>query len=177
MTIALSVVLCVSSSIISALRAHIPPAIRLIVQITIIATMVIITDQFLQAWAFELSRQLSIFVGLIVTNCLVLGRAEVFAMHNPVGPSALDALSNSLGYGLILLIVGTIREILGQGTWFGLTVLPTIAQGGWFEPLGLMSLAPSAYFIIGLLVWAIRSRWKHLVEPTQFKIDAEEKQS
>lgn len=172
MTAALTVVLCFSSAIISSIRAHIPPSIRLIVQIVIIATMVIITDQFLQAYAFELSRQLSVFVGLIVTNCLVLGRAEVFAMHNKVGPSIFDALSNSLGYGLILIIIGTIREVLGQGTWLGMTVLPTTAQGGWFEPMGLMNLAPSAYFIIGFLVWAIRTRWKQLAEPPRFKATA-----
>ncbi len=177
MSVALTLVLCSSNALISAIREHIPNSIRLIVQITIIATMVIITDQFLRAYAFELSRQLSIFVGLIVTNCLVLGRAEVFAMHNRVGPSIVDALSNSFGYGLILLIVGTIREVLGQGTWLGWTVLPTVSQGGWFEPLGLMSHAPSAYFIIGLVVWTIRSHWQHLAEPTRFKIKSMEKQS
>ena len=177
MAAALTLVLCSSNAVISAIRDHIPNAIRLIVQITIIATMVIITDQFLQAFAFELSRQLSIFVGLIVTNCLVLGRAEVFAMHHPVGPSVVDGLQNSLGYGLILLVVGTIREFLGQGTWLGWAVLPTVAEGGWFEPLGLMSLAPSAYIIIGLLVWAIRSNWKQLAEPVQFKFKSSEKQS
>ncbi len=176
MFVALTVVLCASNALISLIREHIPNSIRLIVQITIIATMVIITDQFLQAYAFELSRQLSIFVGLIVTNCLVLGRAEVFAMHNRVGPSVIDALSNSLGYGLILLIVGTVREVLGQGTWLGWTVLRTVSQGGWFEPLGLMSQAPSAYFLIGFIVWAIRSHWQHLAEPTRFLIKTSEKQ-
>jgi Na+-transporting NADH:ubiquinone oxidoreductase subunit D len=164
MSVALTVVLCLSSGIISAIRRHIPDVIRLIVQITIIASLVIVADEFLKAYAFETSRQLSIFVGLIVTNCLVLGRAEAFAMRNPVLPSVLDGLGNGLGYSLILIVVGSIRELLGKGTLLGFTVLPTTADGGWFEPLGLMALAPSAFFIIGLLIWAIRTRWSTQVE-------------
>ena len=170
MSIALTVVLVFSSGIISAIRNHIPNVIRLIVQITIIASLVIVADEFLQAFAFEISRQLSIFVGLIVTNCLVLGRAEAFAMRNPVLPSMLDGLGNGLGYSLILIVVGSIRELLGKGTLLGYTVLPTTADGGWFEPLGLMALAPSAFIIIGLLIWAIRTRWTMQVEPQSFAL-------
>ena len=170
MSIALTVVLVCSSGIISAIRHHIPDVIRLIVQITIIASLVIVADEFLQAFAFETSRQLSIFVGLIVTNCLVLGRAEAFAMRNPVLPSMLDGLGNGLGYSLILVVVGSIRELLGAGTLLGYTVLPTTADGGWFEPLGLMALAPSAFFIIGLVIWAIRTRWTKQVEVTPFTL-------
>jgi Na+-transporting NADH:ubiquinone oxidoreductase subunit D len=171
MSLALTGVLCASGVVISLIRKHIPPSIRLIVQITIIASMVIVIDEFLQAFAFEISQRLSIFVGLIVTNCLVLGRAEAFAMRNPVLPSFLDGLGNGLGYSMILLIVGTIREFFGAGTLFGYSVVNTVADGGWFQPLGLMQLAPSAFFIIGLLVWSIRSLRPNQVEPSEFKIE------
>ena len=167
---ALTFVLCFSSALISLIRHHIPTVIRLIVQITIIASLVIVIDGFLQAFVFDISRQISIFVGLIVTNCLVLGRAEAFAMHNPVGPSVLDGLGNGLGYALILTIVGSIRELLGAGTLLGYTILLPEAEGGWFQPLGLMQLAPSAFFIIGLLVWAIRARWTGQVAVSKFRL-------
>ncbi|MCR9087597.1 MAG: NADH:ubiquinone reductase (Na(+)-transporting) subunit D [Rhodobacteraceae bacterium] len=170
MSAALTVVLCLSSGIISLIRHHIPPVIRLIVQIIIIASLVIVIDEFLRAFAFEISRQLSIFVGLIVTNCLVLGRAESFAMHNPPLPAVLDGLGNGLGYSAVLILVGTIRELLGAGTLLGYPMLPLAAEGGWFEPLGLMQLAPSAFFIIGFLIWAIRTRWAAQVEPPKFAL-------
>ncbi|MEN0000174.1 MAG: NADH:ubiquinone reductase (Na(+)-transporting) subunit D [Pseudomonadota bacterium] len=174
MSLALTAVICCSNVIISAIRMHIPPSVRLIVQITIIASLVVVTDQVLQAYAFELSRQLSIFVGLIVTNCLVLGRAEAFAMRNPVGPSFVDGLANALGYSLILLLVGTVREIFGRGTWLGIEIFPLAAEGGWFEPVGLMTLAPSAYFVIGFLIWAIRSRRVDLVERSPYGVGKKE---
>jgi Na+-transporting NADH:ubiquinone oxidoreductase subunit D len=164
------VVLCLASASISLIRNHIPNVIRLIVQIIIIASLVIVIDEFLQAFAFEISRQLSIFVGLIVTNCLVLGRAEAFAMRNPVWPSVLDGLGNGLGYSLILIIVGSIRELLGAGTLLGYIILKSRSDGGWFEPLGLMQLAPSAFFIIGLLIWAIRTHWIEQVDTPKFVI-------
>lgn len=170
LSLALTVVLVLSSGIISLIRHHIPNVIRLIVQIIIIASLVIVIDEFIQAFAFEISRQLSIFVGLIVTNCLVLGRAEAFAMRNPVLPSMLDGLGNGLGYSLILIIVGSIRELLGAGTLLGYTVLVPASEGGWFEPLGLMQLAPSAFFIIGLLIWVIRTRWTDQVETPKFAL-------
>lgn len=170
MCAALTVVLVASAVIISAIRRHIPPAIRLIVQITIIASLVIVIDEFLQAFAYQVSQRLSIFVGLIVTNCIVLGRAEAFAMRNPPLPTAFDALGNGLGYSLILLIVATIREFFGAGTLFGRAVVVTQAEGGWFQPIGLMQLAPSAFFIIGLLIWVIRSVWTAQIEAPEHRI-------
>jgi Na+-transporting NADH:ubiquinone oxidoreductase subunit D len=170
MSAALTAVLILSSGIISLLRRHIPDVIRLIVQITIIASLVIVIDELMRAVAFELSRALSIFVGLIVTNCLVLGRAEAFAMRNPVGPSVLDALGNGLGYSAVLIVVGSIRELLGHGTLLGYAVLPTLEAGGWFEPLRLMQLAPSAFFIIGLLIWAIRAWRPSQVEAPKYRL-------
>ncbi len=170
MSVALTTVLCLSSAVISLLRHHIPHVIRLIVQITIIAALVIVIDEMMQAFAYELSRTLSVFVGLIVTNCLVLGRAEAFAMRNPVGPSVLDALGNGLGYSLILLVVGSIRELLGQGSVLGVVILRPTDDGGWFQPLGLMQLAPAAFIIIGLLVWAVRSVRPEQTEPAQHRV-------
>ncbi len=170
MSVALTVVLCLSSFTISLLRRHIPTSIRLIVQITIIASLVIVIDEILQAYAFELSRRLSIFVGLIVTNCIVLGRAEGFAMRNPPLPSFLDGLGNGLGYSLVLLIVGTLREFFGAGTLMGYAVMPTVAEGGWFQPLGLMQLAPAAFFIIGFLVWGIRSLLRKQAETPEYEL-------
>ena len=177
MCAALTVVLSVSNATISLIRRHIPPSIRLIVQITIIASLVIVADQFLKAYAFEMSQRLSIFVGLIVTNCLVLGRAESFAMRNPVWPSFLDGLGNGLGYSLVLLIVGTVRELFGAGTLLGVTVLPKVEDGGWFQPLGLMLLAPSAFFIIGLLVWIVRSWRTDQVETSPYTIRSQARAS
>lgn len=174
MSLALTMVLVASAGVISLIRHHIPPAIRLIVQITIIASMVIVIDEVLRAYAFEISQRLSIFVGLIVTNCLVLGRAEAFAMRNPVLPSMLDGLGNGLGYSLILLIVGAIREFFGAGTLFGKAVVTTVADGGWFQPLGLMQLAPSAFFIIGLLIWVIRSLRPEQNEAPEYELKAQE---
>lgn len=170
MSAALTIVLIFSSAVISLIRNHIPSTIRLIVQITIIASLVIVADQFLQAYAFDMSQRLSIFVGLIVTNCLVLGRAEAFAMHNPVGPSLLDALGNGLGYSFILILIGTIRELVGAGTLLGYVVLPTIENGGWYQPLQLMALAPSAFFILGFLVWTIRALRPEQAEEPDFQL-------
>lgn len=157
MSAALTVVLTLSSGIISLIRNHIPRSIRLIVQITIIASLVIVVDQLLQAYMFAMSKRLSVFVGLIVTNCIVLGRAEGFAMKNPPGVSLLDGFGNGIGYTLILVAMGIVRELLGAGTLMGVIILPVVADGGWFTPLGLMALPPSAFFLLGLLVWAIRA--------------------
>lgn len=170
MCAALTAVLVAGSGVISLLRHHIPTSIRLILQITIIASLVIVADLFLQAFLFPVSQRLSIFVSLIVTNCIVLGRAEAFAMSNPPLPSMLDALGNGAGYSLILLVVAFLRELIGQGTLFGRTVLPATADGGWYEPLGFMLLAPSAFFILGLLIWAIRSWETAQIEPDEFPI-------
>lgn len=170
MSAALTCVLVLSSTTVSLIRHHIPPVIRLIVQIVIISSLVVVVDELLQAFMFEVSRQLSIFVGLIVTNCLVLGRAEAFASRNPVWPSMLDALGNGFGYSLVIVIVGTIRELLGSGTLLGYAILPTRGAGGWFHPLELMQLAPSGFFIIGLLVWAIRSLRTEQVEVPEHRL-------
>lgn len=159
MALAVTFVVASSNLSVSLIRNQIPSSIRIIVQITIIATLVIIVDQFLKAYAFSISKQLSVFVGLIITNCIVLGRAEAFAMKNPPGMSILDGIGNGLGYSLVLLIVAFFRELLGAGKLLGITVLPTINDGGWYQPNGLMLLPPSAFFIIGLLIWALRT-WK-----------------
>lgn len=153
MCLALTFVLCGSSVIISAARNYIPDSTRLIIQITIIASLVIVVDLILQAYLFEISQQLTVFISLIVTNCLVLARAESYAMHQRVWPSLLDALGNSAGYSLLLLLVALPRELLGLGTVYGKPVLISIESGGWFEPLDVMLRAPTAFFIIGLLVW------------------------
>lgn len=170
MSIALTIVAVAASFVVSLIRNHVPGLVRLIVQLTIIASMVIVVDQFLKAYAYELSQRLSIFVGLIITNCVVLARAEGFAMRNPPLPSALDALGNGLGYSLILMVVGAIREFFGAGTLFGNAVVTTVAAGGWFQPLGLMLLAPSAFFIIAMLIWALRTWKPEQVEEAEFRL-------
>jgi Na+-transporting NADH:ubiquinone oxidoreductase subunit D len=159
MALAVIFVVAGSNFSVSLLRRQIPGSIRIIVEITIIATLVIIVDQFLKAYAFGVSKQLSVFVGLIITNCIVLGRAEAFAMKNPPGLSFLDGIGNGLGYSLVLLIVAFFRELFGAGKLLGFTLLPTINDGGWYLPNGLMLLPPSAFFIIGLLIWALRT-WR-----------------
>ncbi len=157
MSAAVTAVLVGSNAAISALRRQVPRSVRLIVEITIIATLVIVVDQVLQAFVWEVSRQLSVFVGLIVTNCIVLGRAESFAMHRGIGASALDGLGNGLGYSLILVGVGSVRELLGSGSIFGVPLLPLAEDGGWFQPVALMLRSPSAFFLIGLFVWGVRA--------------------
>jgi len=159
MCFALVTVLAFSNLSVSLIRQHVPTNIRIIVQMTIIASLVIVVDQFLKAYAYELSKQLSVFVGLIITNCIVLGRAEAYAMKNGPVMSFFDGIGNGLGYSLILIAVGTCRELFGSGTLLGYQILPLVSQGGWFTPVGMMLLPPSAFFIIGLIIWAIRS-WK-----------------
>jgi len=160
MCLALTLVTAFSSVSVSMIRTHVPTNIRIIVQMTIIASLVILTDELLKAFAFELSKQLSVFVGLIITNCIVLGRAEAYAMKNGPYMSFLDGIGNGLGYSLILIIVGVVRELFGSGSLMGVQILPLASEGGWFEPVGLMLLPPSAFFIIGLLIWGVRT-WKH----------------
>lgn len=159
MSLAVTFVIACSNVSVSLIRQHIPGNIRIIVQMTIIATLVIIVDQFLKAYAFSISKQLSVFVGLIITNCIVLGRAEAFAIKNPPGLSLLDGIGNGLGYSIVLIIVAFFRELLGAGKLLGVTLLPNITEGGWYQTNGLMLLPPSAFFIIGLLIWALRT-WK-----------------
>ena len=159
MSIAVIAVLTLSNLFISLLRNLIPGSIRIIVQLTIIASLVIITDQVLQAYAFEQAKKLSVFVGLIITNCIVMGRAEAFAMQNGPGLSMIDGLGNGVGYSVILMITAFFREFLGAGKVWGVEVLPKTTEGGWYETNGLMVLSPGAFFIIGLLIWALRV-WK-----------------
>ena len=159
MSAAVVAVMMSSNFFVSALRNQIPTSIRIIVQLTIIASLVIMVDQILKAYLFELSKQLTVFVGLIITNCIIMGRAEAYAMQNPPGLSLIDGLGNGLGYGLILMLTAFVRELFGSGSVFGTTVLPLASEGGWYTPNGLMVLSPAAFFIIGFLIWALRS-WK-----------------
>ncbi|MCY4604862.1 MAG: NADH:ubiquinone reductase (Na(+)-transporting) subunit D [Gemmatimonadetes bacterium] len=159
MCLAVIFVLCCSNMAVSLIRNFIPANIRIIVQMTIIASLVIIVDQFLRAYAFDISKQLSVFVGLIITNCIIMGRAEAFASQNGPGLSFLDGLGNALGYSVILLVVGVLRELFGSGSLFGAQMFALAAEGGWYAPNGLMLLPPSAFFIIGLFIWALRS-WR-----------------
>ncbi len=156
MSIAVTLVTAFSNLFISIIRNHIPNNVRIIVQMTIIASLVIVVDQILRAYSYEISKQLSVFVGLIITNCIVMGRAEAYAMKAPPLPSFLDGIGNGLGYSMILIIVGFLRELLGSGTIFGFTVLRTVQDGGWYQPNGLFLLPPVAFFIIGLLIWVLR---------------------
>ncbi len=172
MCLALISVLAFSNVSISLIRHHIPNSVRIIVQMTIIATGVIVVDEFLQAFAPEASRVLSVFVGLIVTNCIVLGRAEAFATQNGVFDSFMDAIGNGLGYSLVLVAVGTIRELFGSGTLLGFEILQLVQNGGWFAPLKIMLLPPSAFFIIGFLIWLLRSwKTKQVEQPDFDKIE------
>ena len=157
MCLAVIAVLCGSNTAVSAIRHQIPSSIRIIVQMTVIASLVIVVDQFIKAYAFDLSKSLSVFVGLIITNCIIMGRAEAFAMKNPPGLSFLDGLGNGLGYSFILLTVAAVRELFGTGKLFGYTLLPSAYEGGWYVPNGMLLLPPSAFFIIGLLIWALHS--------------------
>ena len=168
--VALTSVAAFSGAAISSIRKLIPNNIRIIVQMTIIASLVIVVDQVLTAFAYETSKQLSVFVGLIITNCIVLGRAEAFAMHNKPFVSFLDGLGNGLGYSLVLLIVATLRELIGAGTLFGYPVLTLASDGGWYIPNGLMLLPPSAFFIIGLMIWVIREWKREQIEKREFRI-------
>lgn len=164
MSIALTAVVALSNFSVSLLRNHIPQSIRIIVQLTIIASLVIVTDQVLKAYVFEVSKQLSVFVGLIITNCIVMGRAEAFAMQNPPKEAFIDGIGNGLGYSVILLGVGFFRELLGTGNVFGVEILPLASNGGWYQPNGLMVLSPAAFFLIGIAIWIMRTMRPELVE-------------
>lgn len=170
MSVALTTVLSLSNASISMIRRQVPGSIRIIVQMTIISSLVIVVDQVLKAYYYDISKVLSVFVGLIITNCIVLGRAEAYAMKNPVGMSFLDGLGNGFGYSFVLMTVAFFRELLGSGSLFGYPVLPLVTAGGWYQANGLMLLPPSAFFIIGLMIWAVRA-WKPAqVEQPEFRI-------
>lgn len=164
MALALTAVTAFSNLFISLIRNHIPNSVRIIVQMTIIASLVIVVDQFLQAYAYNVSKQLSVFVGLIITNCIVMGRAEAYAMKSPPMMSFMDGIGNGLGYGAMLLTVGFFRELLGSGSLFGFQILQKISDGGWYQPNGLLLLPPSAFFLIGLVIWTLRTYKPEQVE-------------
>jgi Na+-transporting NADH:ubiquinone oxidoreductase subunit D len=157
MGIGVTLVTALANLAVSLVRSRTPNSIRIIVQLSIIASLVIVFDQVLKATLYELSLELSVFVGLIITNCIVMGRAEGYAMSNPPYRSLLDGIGNGLGYALVLLLVAFARELLGAGKVFGFTVLPLAGDGGWYVPNGLMLLAPSALFIVALLIWLLRT--------------------
>ena len=166
MSVAVLAVLTLSNLFVSLLRNQIPTNIRIIVQLTIIASLVIVTDQILKAYVYEISKQLSVFVGLIITNCIIMGRAEAYAMQNPPMQSVLDGIGNALGYSLILMLTAFLRELFGSGSLFGITLMPLVTEGGWYNPNALMLLSPAAFFMIGLFIWILRT-WK----PDQMEAD------
>lgn len=170
MCLALTSVTAFSNLSISLIRNHVPSSIRIIVQMTIIASLVIVVDQVLKAYAFETSKKLAVFVGLIITNCIVMGRAEAYAMKNTPWNSFLDGIGNGLGYSLILIIVATVRELFGSGSLLGYQILSPVSDGGWYMPNGLMLLAPSAFIIIGLTIWVIRALYPEQVENPDFEM-------
>lgn len=157
MTLAVTFVLVFSNLFISVIRNQIPGNIRIIIEMTIIASLVIIADQFLKAYVFEVSKQLSVYVGLIITNCIIMGRAEAFALKNSPFPSILDGVGNGLGYGVILITIGFVRELFGSGKLLGYTIFTTTNDGGWYMPNGLLLLPPSAFFLIGLFIWVLNT--------------------
>ena len=165
MSLALTTVTAFSNMFISIIRNHIPSSVRIIIQMTIIDSLVIVVDQVLKAYSYEISKQLSVFVGLIITNCIVMGRAEAYAMKSPPFMSFLDGLGNGIGYSMVLIIIGTITELFGFGTLLGFEILPLVQDGGWYQGNGLLILPFSSFFLIGGLIWAIRTIRPAQVEP------------
>jgi Na+-transporting NADH:ubiquinone oxidoreductase subunit D len=170
MSIALTLVTGFSNLFIAMIRAQIPASIRMIVQMVIIASLVIVVDQVLKAFAYSLAKQLSVFVGLIITNCIVMGRAEAFAMQNPPWISFLDGIGNGLGYSVVLIALGIVRELFGAGTLFGIEILSLVKNGGWYVPNGMLLLPPSAFFLIGLFIWAVRVWKREQIEKPAFRM-------
>ncbi|MGR5064355.1 NADH:ubiquinone reductase (Na(+)-transporting) subunit D [Photobacterium sp. DNB22_13_2] len=164
MTLAVTFVCAFSNLFVSLIRNHIPNSVRIIVQMAIIASLVIVVDQVLKAFVYDISKQLSVFVGLIITNCIVMGRAEAYAMKSAPLPSLVDGIGNGLGYGFVLITVAFFRELFGSGKLFGVEILPLVSDGGWYQPNGMMILAPSAFFLIGFMIWAIR-----IIRPEQIE--------
>jgi len=170
MSLALTAVTACSSAGIAFIRQHVPSSIRIIAQMVIIASLVIVVDQLLKAFAYDISKKLSVFVGLIITNCIVMGRAEAYAMKNPPLESFWDGVGNGLGYSLVLISLAVVRELFGSGKLLGIEILPLVKDGGWYVPNGLLLLPPSAFFLIGLMIWAVRT-WKPVqVEKPDFVI-------
>lgn len=175
MCIALTLVTAFSSMFISTLRNHIPSSIRIIVQMVIIASLVIVVDQFLRAYAYDISKQMSVFVGLIITNCIVMGRAEAYAMKNPPVASFLDGIGNGMGYSVVLLALGIVRELFGSGKLLGFEIFAVVNDGGWYVPNGMLLLPPSAFFLIGLMIWAIRTAKPEQVERNEYQLAPQSK--
>lgn len=173
MGLAVTAVVACSNLVISLIRKYIPNSVRIIVQMTVIASLVIVVDQLLKAFSYELSKQLSVFVGLIITNCIVMGRAEAFAMKYPPMPSFFDGLGNGVGYALILCLLGTVREVFGSGTWFGIELMKTVNNGGWYVPNGFMLMPPCAFFLIGLLIW-LSNRLTHVAHKPEYDTSRED---
>ncbi|MCK5741308.1 MAG: NADH:ubiquinone reductase (Na(+)-transporting) subunit D [Chlorobi bacterium] len=159
MSLAVIFVMALSSTALSLIRNHIPSSVRIIVEMTVIASLVIIADQLIKAFAYDVSKQLSVYVGLIITNCIIMGRAEAYALKQPPGKSFIDGIGNGLGYSFVLIAVGFVRELFGSGKFFGIEILPLVNDGGWYVPNGMLLLPASAFFLIGLLIWGIRV-WK-----------------
>ncbi len=170
MCLALTVVTAFSNFFVSLVRNYIPGNIRIIVQMTIIASLVIVVDQVLKAVAYDVSKQLSVFVGLIITNCIVMGRAEAYAMKNPPVASFLDGIGNGLGYSVILIALAVVRELFGSGSLLGIQILPVVSAGGWYVPNGLLLLPPSAFFLIGGIIWILRTFKTDQVEAADFEM-------
>ena len=170
MCIAVTIVTGLSNFFVSLVRNYAPRSIRIIVQMIIIASLVIVVDQILKAVAYDISKQLSVFVGLIITNCIVMGRAEAFAMKNPPIPSFLDGIGNGLGYSVLLLVLAFVRELFGSGKLLGYEILPLSTEGGWYVSNGMLLLPPSAFFLIGFFIWALRAFKKDQVEVDEFRI-------
>jgi len=164
MSLAVVVVVAFSNLFVSLIRNHVPGSIRILVEMTIIASLVIIADQAIKAYAYDVSKQLSVYVGLIITNCIVMGRAEAYALKNPPLQSFMDGIGNGMGYAVILLSVGFMRELFGSGKFFGMTILPLTNDGGWYQSNGLMLLAPSAFFLIAFFIWILRTVYPEQVE-------------
>lgn len=164
MALAVTLVTAFSNFAVSLIRKHIPSSIRILVEMTVIASLVIIADQFIRAFAYDVSKALSVYVGLIITNCIVMGRAEGYALQNPPIESFLDGIGNGLGYSFVLIVVGFFRELIGAGKLLGYTILPNVTEGGWYTANGLFVLSPSAFFLIGLLIWAIRTAKPNQIE-------------
>lgn len=174
MGLSVTFVCALSNLAVSFTRNYIPSSVRIIAQMTIIASLVILVDQILKAFAYDLSKQLSVYVGLIITNCIVMGRTEGFALKYPPATSLLDGIGNGLGYMLVLCIIATIREVFGAGTWFGLTIFETVNNGGWYVPCGLLVMPPCGFFLIGLLIWAVKSFRKDLVDQPEYETHRED---
>lgn len=174
MGISVTFVCAFSNLFVSLIRNYIPSSVRIIAQMAVIASLVIVVDQVLRAFAYDLSKQLSVYVGLIITNCIVMGRTEGFALKFPPKLSFIDGIGNGLGYALVLCIIATIREIFGSGSWFGITLLETVNNGGWYVPCGLLVMPPCGFFLVGLLIWLVKVFRKDLQEQPEYETHRED---